>query len=312
LIARRVRQLLVGRPLVEPTDAVPPLPAGRLVDLGGRGEIFVRDLDGAADEPPVVLLHGWFASAELNWFGTFARFAGERRVLAVDHRGHGRGIQPVGPFRLVDCADDVAALLRELEIPRAIVVGFSMGGPIALLLARRHPERVAGLVLAATASVFSTTRVERWRWRGIRILEWGLRLGLGDRLVSRLATEWGRVDSEFAPYGGWLVAEFTRGSPRALREAGAELGRFDARPWLSELDVPASSVVTGGDSLVPPRRQRELAAALQAQVAVLDDAEHDVPITGVHRFADAVHGAVERVTELVAAQESAGARAEAT
>lgn len=312
LILRRVRQLLLGRPLVEPTDAVPPLPPGRLVDLGGRGEIFVRELDGPTDEVPVVLLHGWFASAELNWFGTFARFAGERRVLAVDHRGHGRGIQPVGPFRLVDCADDVAALLRELEIPRALVVGFSMGGPIGLLLARRHPERVAGLVLASTAAVFSSTRVERWRWRGIRLLEWGLRLGLGDRLVSRLATEWGRVDSEFAPYGGWLVAEFTRGSPRVLREAGTELSHFDARTWLGDLGVPAASVISGGDSLVPPRRQRELAAALGADVAVLDDAEHDVPITGVHRFAEAIHEAVARVSSAITGSGSASAHAEAT
>lgn len=299
LILHRIRQLISGPSMVEPTDAVPPLPPGRLVDLGGRGEIFVRDQEGPADAMPVVLLHGWFASAELNWFGSFARFAGERRVLAVDHRGHGRGIQPVGPFRLVDCADDVAALLRELGIQRALVVGFSMGGPIALLLARRHPERVAGLVLASTAAVFSTSPVERWRWRFIRVLEWGLRLGLGDRLVARLAAEWGRIDREFAPYGGWLVAEFTRGAPRALREAGSDLSRFDARPWLSDLDMPAASVVTASDSLVPPRRQRELASALSASVEVLDDSDHDVPITGVHRFAEAIHGAVEEVDAAV-------------
>lgn len=291
-ILRRMRQLLLGRPPVEPTDAVPPLPPGRLVDLGGRGEVFVRDEDGPTDKVPVVLLHGWFASADLNWFGTFAHFAGERRVIAVDHRGHGRGIHPVGPFTLVDCADDVAALLRELDIDRAIVVGFSMGGPIALLLTRRHPERVAGLVMASTSAVFSTTIVERWRWRFVRLVEWGLRMGLGERLVARLAWEWGRIDDEFAPYTGWLVSEFTRGWPPALREAGAELGRFDARPWLADLGVPARSVVSGADSLVPPRRQEDLAVALSAGVERLDGADHDAPITAVHRFADAIHRAV--------------------
>ena len=295
LIARRVRQLLFGRRLAEPTDRVPPLPPGYLVDLGGRGEIFVRDQAGPSDALPVVLLHGWFASAELNWWGTFARFAGERRVLAVDHRGHGRGLHPIGPFTLVECADDVAALLAALDIPEAVVVGFSMGGPIGLLVARRHPDRVAGLVMVSTAAVFAATSVERWRWRFIRLLEWGLRLGVGDRLVARLASEWGRVDDAFAPYGGWLVAEFTRASPRAIREAGTELSRFDARPWLGALGLPAASVVTGDDSLVPPHRQVELAVALGASVDRLDGVDHDAPITAVERFALAVHGAVTSV-----------------
>ncbi len=291
LILHRVRQLVFGRPVAEPTDRVPPLPPGRLVDLGGRGEIFVRDLDGPADAVPVVLLHGWFASAELNWWGTFERFAGERRVLAVDHRGHGRGIHPVGPFRLADCADDVAGLFAALDLDRAVVVGFSMGGPIALLLARRHPGRVAGLVTASTSAVFAATAVERWRWRFVRIVEWGLRLGLGDRLVARLAADWGRVDDAVAPYGGWLVAEFTRGSPRAIREAGTELSHFDARPWLADLGIPAAAVITTDDSLVPPTRQLDLAQALGAEVVRLD-ADHDAPIADVARFAQAIHRAV--------------------
>jgi 3-oxoadipate enol-lactonase len=296
LIVRRVRQLLVGRPLADATDAVPPLPPGRLVRVPGRGEIFVRDLAGPDDALPVVLLHGWFASAELNWFGSFGRFAGERRVLAVDHRGHGRGVHPVGPFTLEDCAEDVAALLHELEVPRAVVVGFSMGGPVGLLLARRHPHLVAGLVVASTAAVFATARIERWRWRLIRVLDWGLRLGLGDRLVARLASEWGRVDPAFAPYGGWLVAEFTRASPRAIREAGTELSRFDARPWLGELTMPTASVITGDDSLVPPSRQEALARALGATVERLDGVDHDAPIAAVDRFGAAIHRAVDRVT----------------
>jgi 3-oxoadipate enol-lactonase len=295
LIVRRVRQLLFGRPLADATDAVPPLPPGRLVRVPGRGEIFVRDQPGPDDALPVVLLHGWFASAELNWFGAFGRFEGERRVLAVDHRGHGRGIHPVGPFTLEDCAEDVAALLHELQVPRALVVGFSMGGPIGMLLARRHPDVVAGLVVASTAAVFATVRVERWRWRLIRVIDWGLRLGLGDRLVARLASEWGRVDPAFAPYGGWLVAEFTRATPRVIREAGTALSRFDARPWLDELSMPTASVVTGDDSLVPPSRQEALARALGAPVERLDGVDHDAPIAAVDRFGAAIHSAVDRV-----------------
>lgn len=295
VILHRLRQLLFGRPMPHPDDAAPPLPPGRLVDIGERGQVFVRDQDGPSDAVPVLLLHGWFASAELNWFGAFAPFAAERRVIAIDHRGHGRGIRPIDGFRLVDCADDAAALLDALGISRAIVVGFSMGGPIGLHLTRRRPELVAGLVTASTAAVFSTTGVERWRWRMIRLLEIGLRLGLGDRLVARIAADWGRVDDRFAPYGGWLVAEFTRASPRSMREAGRELAHFDARPWLHEIDVPAAAVVTSKDSLVPPRRQEALASALGATVTRLAGADHDIPTSGVDRFGAAIHGAVADV-----------------
>ena len=79
-------------------------------------------------------------------------------MLAIDHRGHGRGLRSPAPFRLVDCADDAAALLRTLGAGPVIAVGYSMGGPIASLLARSHPDRSSGLVLCATAPGAGRTR----------------------------------------------------------------------------------------------------------------------------------------------------------
>ena len=58
-------------------------------------------------------------------------------------------------MRLADCADDVAALVEELGTGKVIAAGYSMGGPVAQLLRRRHPDKVAGLVLCATAPAFS-------------------------------------------------------------------------------------------------------------------------------------------------------------
>ena len=65
--------------------------------------------------PSLVLLHGWTATADLNWYACFAPLAEHFRVVAIDHRGHGRGLRSAEPFRLEQCADDVAALARELE-----------------------------------------------------------------------------------------------------------------------------------------------------------------------------------------------------
>src|SRR3954451_4691237 len=84
------------------------LPPGRVVHVPGRGELFVRDTGG--DGPAVLLLHGWMFSADLNWFPVYAPLAeAGYRVLAIDHRGHGRGLRTHVPFRLSDCADDAAA-----------------------------------------------------------------------------------------------------------------------------------------------------------------------------------------------------------
>ncbi len=94
----------------------PPIPLGRRVELPGRGTTFVREVAGPPGAPTVVLLHGLIASGGLNWFQAFEPLAAHFRVVAIDHRGHGRGLRTWSRFRLADCADDVAALLAELEI----------------------------------------------------------------------------------------------------------------------------------------------------------------------------------------------------
>src|SRR3954463_11872381 len=125
----------------EPPVEMPP---ARTVHVPGRGEFSVRDTGG--DGPPLLLLHGWTASADLNWYAQYGPLAAAGfRVLALDHRGHGRGMRALRDFRLEDCADDAVGVLRELDIRPAILTGYSMGGPIALLAARRHPEAVSGL-----------------------------------------------------------------------------------------------------------------------------------------------------------------------
>src|SRR5213082_1248310 len=115
------------RPRQPPWPPEPPfeMPPARTVAVPGRGELFLRDTGG--DGPPVMLLHGWMASADMNWCGAYADLADAGyRVLAIDHCGHGRGLRQMAPFRLLDCAADGAAALRALGAAPALVVGYSM------------------------------------------------------------------------------------------------------------------------------------------------------------------------------------------
>jgi 3-oxoadipate enol-lactonase len=245
---------------------VPPremLPA-RTVIVPGRGEFFVRDSgETDASRATVLLLHGWMVTADLNWYGAYdALVDAGYRVLALDHRGHGRGLRAMAPFRLADCAADAAAVLRELGAAPAIVVGYSMGGVIAQIMARDHADVMSGLVLSGTCQHFQDPQTRRvWKWMGIV----GVSLGLAPRQVYRAWFRGAkiRLDERTA----WWLSELMRHEARDVAEAGRELGRFDSRPWLASLRrLPTAVVLTGRDQMVAPSKQRELAEAAGATV----------------------------------------------
>jgi pimeloyl-ACP methyl ester carboxylesterase len=234
------------------------MPPARTVRPPGRGELFLRDTGG--DGPAVMLLHGWIASADLNWWGAYGDLvAAGYRVLAIDHRGHGRGLRPLVPFTLADCAADAAAAIRQLGVAPVTAVGYSMGGAIAQLMARDCADVVAGLVLSGTAQHWQDSQSQRvFRAMGA----FWLALSLAPSATWR--TGLGRIGIRESRHAVWLQSELTRHSARDIAEAGRELARFDSRPWLGSLDVKAAVVVTTADDLVPASRQRELAAALEA------------------------------------------------
>jgi 3-oxoadipate enol-lactonase len=231
------------------------------VNVAGRGEFFLRD-SGGRDRPVVLLLHGWMVTADVNWIHVYqAVIDAGYRVIALDHRGHGRGIRPLAPFRLADCAADAAAVLDELGTGPVTAVGYSMGGPIAQLLARERRDLVSGLVLCATTP----------EWRGPDFARLWRIMGLAQLVVSVAPFGFwttmmrlnGLADD---PTAAWLIGEIGRCAPATLAEAGRELGRFDSRPWLGELRMPAAVVVTADDRSVPPVRQRAMAEQLGARI----------------------------------------------
>lgn len=271
----------------------PPLPPGRLVELPGRGELFFRELRG--DGPTILLLHGWTASADLNWFQVYDRVGALGRVIAPDHRAHGRSLYSEQSFELEDAADDAAALLDVLGLGPVIAVGYSMGGPIASLLAHRHPEKVAGLVLCATALEWRASLRERLVWRALRGMEILFKIGPPRHLVERFLRKAIEESPALEAYRGWLVGELRRGDPVGVHQAGLALGRYDARPFIGSIDVPASVVVTTRDRLVRARKQRALVRGLAGAEAIEIDADHDACVVKPDLFGGALSQALTSV-----------------
>jgi pimeloyl-ACP methyl ester carboxylesterase len=262
------------------------------VETAARGRLVVWDTPGPIGAPTLVLLHGVTLDAESNWGAAVPTLAQSFRVLAPDLRGHGAGPPARAPYRLEDCANDVAALVTTLGTGPVIVVGYSMGGMIAQTFWRQYPELTAGLVLCATARNVSGSFLEQ----------------LTAMTMPFLVGAVGAIPSIF-PLRADLVGGRLLGDgldPRIRRTMLARMRRmplvtalaamqavchFSSHRWIGGVDVPCAVLVTRHDSVVPPSRQMRLAHALPAAQVVEVDGDHDVFLAAPGAFAHALAAA---------------------
>ncbi|HSP03142.1 MAG TPA: alpha/beta hydrolase [Acidimicrobiales bacterium] len=282
LAARRHRR-------VERDSHDPRVPTGQQITLPDGAETFVR-VGGRPDGAPTLLLHGLGATAALNWAQCFPELEQLGPVIAPDHRGHGRGARIGRHFRLEQCADDAAAILLALDAGPAMVVGYSMGGPIAQLLARRHPELVSGLILSATARDFRGAPADRLRYAALAAIA----------PAAHLIPPFGLLPAPSLP--GPLrrlssaTSEIRRHEAPAVLAAARELGRFTSRSWVHHLTVPTAVLVHTDDGVVPPRRQHKLAAAMPDAHTIEVDGDHLAITNDPDRYIPALLEAHESVT----------------
>lgn len=243
----------------------------RNVPTDDGGEVHVVDMGAGR---PLVLLHGITLSA-LSWHYQLLDLSDRYRVLALDHRGHGKSRAGSDPWSLGRLAQDLRQLLEELDLRDAVLVGHSMGGMTILRFAVDHPgvlgDRVAGLVLISTAggaihrlaawgalTKTVTPRVARGlaladRTRGGLFPSSDLshlvfRLGVG-RGASPTLVELNRLMTAATPVSVW-------------GELLADVIGFDVLDELRDVRVPAVVFVGTADLLTPPSAARKLVAAL--------------------------------------------------
>ncbi len=268
----------------------------RKVSIPGRGETFVRESDGPPGAPTLLLLHGLGATGLLNWRAVLDPLARSYHVLVVDHRGHGRGIRIREPFRLADCADDVAALTETLEIDRFIAVGYSMGGLIAQLLWQRHRDRIEGLVLCATACSFASGERRRLSFAVSPMLNIVGRVA-PRRTIRRVTRQWLSDAITDPRIRERVMAEVGSSDPVSLGQAAAAIMRFDSSAWIGDVDVPTSVVLTERDRMVSPTHQRAMASRIRDAVVHNIAADHSFCVTDPTIFVPALQQACASVVE---------------
>ena len=290
-----------------PTGLADPIPGGRTttVTTDDGAEVAVAEW-GAG--PPIVLVHG-LSLDHRSWHYQYVDLEDRFRLVGVDLRGHGRstlGSEPVGPHRF---AADLAAVLEQLDLRDAVVVGHSLGGTVlGQLCADRADlvhERVAGLVFVGT---FASAIAGEGRFRELfspTMIRLAARFQTGTeprRQANSRPLAYAMARSPFGPHPEPEQVRFTLDMGSATAPAvmgGATVANidYDVRDALAAIDRPSLVVRGAHDSLSTERSVAQLEAALaDPEVVTFEGCGHLPMLEGRARFADVLAGFVDRVT----------------
>ena len=235
----------------------------------------MRD-EGESARCPLLLIHG-AAGSSVVWIDVLRRLSGRRRVVAPDLPGHGQS-EPWHELSISGYGEAVGTLCSHLGIGRAVVLGHSMGGAIALRLALDFPDRVAGLVLCSTAAHFQIApAIHAVLEKDFgRLPEWFRHTAYSPKTPREVVDRWVSVAVQ-APQ------EIAVGDFRAL-------DGFDVRDRLRELRAPALVICGEDDLLTPPQGSRQLVEGIPgARFTLLPRAGHMV----FHEQPDGFHAALD-------------------
>ncbi len=271
----RLRTEVIGR---SPTTWTPP--QGEIRSAG----LAVRVLgDG---EPRIALLHGMFNSGAY-WGGAYDVLTGAGQVLVPDLLGFGRSPRPASGYTPDDHADAVADTLRAVGVRAPIIVaGHSLGSVVALRLAMRHPDLVAGLVAVAPPLYPDITTAER-RVAGTDPLA---RILLSNETLGRWLCDW---MCRFPRASSLLVRIVRPSMPAALaadrvqhswvsysETLSSVLIRSGASAWLDEIDVPVRLIAGTKDAAVELGFLQELSRIHpNVELLTVEEAGHDLPLS---------------------------------
>jgi len=239
---------------------------------------------------PLYLLHGWALNSRV-WDGVVTELQSRWKVITIDLPGHGKSALPAGDYTLDTLT---AALATEIE-PGAAVIGWSLGGMVALNLALRHPHLVSNLVMVASSPQFA--RSADWSHAVDTAIIDGFAADLckdyRETILRFLAIQ--AMGSEHArdAIRGLREKVFLSGEPHitALQGGLAILRSANLRPLLGQLTCNVQFLLGEKDALVPQSAGAASAAFVTgSRYAIIDGAAHAPFVTHTEQFMQLVNG----------------------
>ena len=234
-----------------------------------NGIVLHHQVLGQADGPALVFVNSLGSDLRI-WQDVVPAFADRYRIVLYDKRGHGLSDAPPAPYTIDDHADDLLALLDQLKVDRAAVVGLSVGGMIGQRIAVRAPGRVRALVLCCTAAKIGTP--ESWAERIAAVEDGGIE-PIADAVLQRWFTPLFREtrSDEVAGWRNMLVRTPDHGyagTCAAIRDA-------DLRPDAGRIAAPTLCVAGDQDGSTPADVVKGTADLVPgARFALIDGAGH--------------------------------------
>jgi pimeloyl-ACP methyl ester carboxylesterase len=255
-------------------------------EVGGfslRGEVVG---DGS---PTLLFLHYWGGSAR-TWRPVARHLATSYRCVAYDHRGWGRSDKPDADFAIADLAGDARSVIADLAPADIVLVGHSMGGKVAQLVAASRPPQLRALVLVAPAPAKAAVDLDddaRRRLLSAYESADSVRFAIDNVLTSRRLGDALRKQ---------IVSDSLAGSPAATAAWPLSAIAEDVSASVHEIDVPTLVVAADHDVVEPVDLLREhvVAAIPNARLAVIPDCGHLIPLEQPKRLADEIASFIGR------------------
>lgn len=235
------------------------------------GHLHLNVEDTGNGDPALVFLHYWGGSAR-TWRRITEALQHSYRCIAYDQRGWGSSDAPSNAYELKDLANDAAALIETLQIGKYVLVGHSMGGKAAQLLASRRPQGLQALILVASASPLPQHIPEDAREKQLHAYDY--------RQTALAAVEFLTIRKPDEETLEQLVDDNLRGSAAAKRAWPEAAAYEDISGEASKITAPTLVLVGDHDPQDPEEQQRREVLPLipNAKLEVVKDCSHLMPI----------------------------------
>lgn len=224
------------------------------------------DLQGEGE--PIVFIHGLLDDSSV-WNAQIELFTANYRVITYDLRGHGRSDKPKGNYSIQTLADDLYALMNELNLEKAMIVGHSEGGMVAILFTLDHPDKVSKLVLVSSGAKASLLQGLFSRLKSI------LPYGTFVKMVT--GTKYRKPSEQVTE----RAMEIAMNVPKHVMNEywNALTGNYDVKRSLYRIETPTLIIAGEKDTLIPLSRSKLLIKGIEgSELRTIPECGHMVMI----------------------------------